>query len=79
VFIAGERVLACEVRTKAIEYRDDIEPMLPHESPAEIAHTSLLVARTLGLLWTGIDYRLTPEHYVFLEAYASPMSPGFES
>ena len=35
--------------------------------------------RTLGLVWTGIDFRLTPDgRYVFLEANPSPMFIGFE-
>jgi D-alanine-D-alanine ligase-like ATP-grasp enzyme len=37
------------------------------------------IARTLGLVWTGIDFRLTPDGvYVFLEANPSPMFMGFE-
>ena len=37
-------------------------------------------ARELDLLWTGIDYRLTPDRqYVFLEANPSPMFLGFQS
>jgi glutathione synthase/RimK-type ligase-like ATP-grasp enzyme len=37
------------------------------------------IAEALELLWTGIDFRLTPEgHYVFLEANPSPMFLGFE-
>jgi glutathione synthase/RimK-type ligase-like ATP-grasp enzyme len=80
VFIAGDHVLACEVRTEAIDYRDGPDAaLLPHELPAETAHSSLAVARTLGLVWTGIDYRLTPDgEYFFLEANPSPMFLGFE-
>jgi hypothetical protein len=80
VFVAGERVLACEVRTDAIDFRDDQDPqIIAIDLPAEIAAQSLRIASALELRWTGIDYRRTPvgEHY-FLEANPSPMFLGFE-
>ncbi len=81
VFIAGERVLSCEIPSESIDFRDDANPVvLPHDLPAEIAEQCLRVARTLELLWTGIDLRRTPEgRYLFLEANPSPMFQGFES
>jgi glutathione synthase/RimK-type ligase-like ATP-grasp enzyme len=81
VFVAGERVLACEVRTSELDYREDREPqLLVHALPEAIASQSIRIARELDLLWTGIDFRLTPEgDYVFLEANPSPMFLGFES
>lgn len=81
VFVAGERVLACDVQTAALDFRDDQDPrIVQHELPAEVASWCLKVARTLDLLWTGIDLRLTPEgKYVFLEANPSPMFIGFET
>jgi hypothetical protein len=81
VFVAGERVLACEVRTEALDFRDDQEPQIvPHELPAEVAGDCVDVARALDLLWTGIDFRLAPEgRYFFLEANPSPMFLGFEA
>jgi glutathione synthase/RimK-type ligase-like ATP-grasp enzyme len=81
VFIAGERVLACEIPSESIDFRDDANPVvLPHDLPAEIGEQCLLVARTLELLWTGIDLRRTEEgRYLFLEANPSPMFQGFES
>jgi glutathione synthase/RimK-type ligase-like ATP-grasp enzyme len=80
VFVAGDRVLACEVRSRTLDYRADAEPeLLVHRLPAEIAAMSRQIARELSLLWTGIDYRLTPDgRYVFLEANPSPMFLGFE-
>jgi glutathione synthase/RimK-type ligase-like ATP-grasp enzyme len=80
-FVAGERVLACEVRTGALDFRDDQDPQIvPHDLPAEVAGQCLRAARALDLVWTGIDLRLTPEgRYVFLEANPSPMFLGFES
>ncbi len=81
VFVAGKRVLACEVRTESLDFRDDSEPVIvPHDLPAEVAGWCLETARALDLLWTGIDLRRSPEgRYVFLEANPSPMFMGFQS
>jgi hypothetical protein len=81
VFVAGERVLACEVRSGSLDFRDDDNPhIVPHDLPDDVAAWCLRAARALELLWTGIDLRLTPEgRYVFLEANPSPMFMGFES
>jgi hypothetical protein len=81
VFVAGERVLACEVRTEALDFRDDGDPQIVrHDLPDDVADWCLKAARALELVWTGIDLRLTPEgRYVFLEANPSPMFLGFES
>jgi hypothetical protein len=81
VFVAGERVLACEVRTDSLDFRDDNEAHIEkHALPADVAAWCLTAARALELVWTGIDLRLTPEgRYVFLEANPSPMFMGFES
>jgi glutathione synthase/RimK-type ligase-like ATP-grasp enzyme len=81
VFVAGDRVLACEVRTAAADFREDQQAeLLVHFLPPEIAMQSQRIARELCLLWTGIDYRLTPAgEYVFLEANPSPMFLGFEA
>jgi hypothetical protein len=81
VFVAGDEVLACEVRTAALDYRADTHAELAvHPLPPEIALMSRHIARELALLWTGIDYRLSPGgRYVFLEANPSPMFLGFEA
>ena len=80
VFVAGERVLACEVRTETIDFRDDPDPVIEAvEIPDEIAEQSIAIARTLHLQWTGIDYRRTDDgEYVYFEANPSPMFIGFE-
>lgn len=79
-FVAGSRVLGCEIRARTLDYRDDDEArVVPHDLPPAIQEQSVRVARALDLLWTGIDYRLTPDgRYVFLEANPSPMFMGFE-
>jgi len=80
VFVAGERVFACEVRSASVDFRDDPDPeIVAVDLPEEIADRSLRIARRLHLLWTGIDFRRTAEgRYVFLEANPSPMFLGFE-
>jgi hypothetical protein len=79
-FVAGERVLVCEVRTCALDYRTDAGPeLIAHTLPPPLEDMCRRIARELKLLWTGIDFRLTPEgEYVFLEANPSPMFLGFE-
>ena len=79
VFVAGERVLACEIATGSLDFRDDeAADISAHALPPEMAETSLRIARALDLVWTGIDFRLAPDgRYVFLEANPSPMFIGF--
>ncbi len=80
VFVAGDEVLACEVRTPQLDYREDLQAeLLVHPLPADVRALSLHIARALELRWTGIDFRLTPSgEYVFLEANPSPMFLGFQ-
>jgi glutathione synthase/RimK-type ligase-like ATP-grasp enzyme len=80
VFVAGDRVLACEVQTNAVDFRDDPDPRIVQcDLPGDMADSCLKAARALSLLWTGIDLRRTPDgRYIFLEANPSPMFLGFE-
>ena len=81
VFVAGDRVLACEVYSAAIDFRDDEDPR-DHSAHLAGKGGGMVPAGGAGLelLWTGIDLRLTPERrYLFLEANPSPMFLGFES
>jgi len=81
VFVAGQRVLACEIKTTHIDFRDDSDPLItPCVLPANVTDWCLRAARALELVWTGIDLRRTPAgRHVFLEANPSPMFLGFES
>jgi glutathione synthase/RimK-type ligase-like ATP-grasp enzyme len=80
VFVAGERVLACESLAEALDYREDEQAgARSHRLPPEVEGQCLRIAHELELLWTGIDMRRTPEgRYVFLEANPSPWFLGFE-
>lgn len=81
VFVAGEQVMACEIQSSFLDFRDDPDPcIVPHSLPRNIQQDCLRIAQLLDLLWTGIDFRLNPEgQYIFLEANPSPMFLGFES
>lgn len=81
VFVAGERVLACEVMSGEIDFREDPDPrIVPHPLPREVEQQCRQAAQVLHLKWTGIDLRLSPEgRYVFLEANPSPMFMGFQA
>jgi glutathione synthase/RimK-type ligase-like ATP-grasp enzyme len=81
VFVAGKRVYACEVRTAAVDFRDDPDPAIAAcELPDDVRAWCLRAAEALELVWTGIDVRRTPDgRHVFLEANPSPMFLGFEA
>ena len=80
VFVAGDRVLACQIETDALDFRDDPQAKITAcKLPPEIHEQSMAIASTLELNWTGIDFRRTLEgRYVFFEANPSPMFIGFE-
>lgn len=80
VFVAGERIAACEIKTTQLDYRDDPRAMIVVTTlPADVVDWCHRVAETLHLAWTGIDLRRTPDgRHVFLEANPSPMFLGFE-
>ncbi len=81
VFVAGHQILACEVRTEHLDFRDDRRPeIIAHSLTDQMAAQSFKIANALNLNWAGIDYRLDVDgEYYFLEANPSPMFAGFES
>ncbi|MEM9007205.1 MAG: hypothetical protein AAGE59_27215 [Cyanobacteria bacterium P01_F01_bin.86] len=80
VYVIGNALYAAEIRSAAIDFRSDQEAhIVPLEIPDKIQQQSHQIARALGLTWTAIDWRLTPEgKFVFLEANPSPMFIHFE-
>ncbi|MCE9547368.1 MAG: RimK-like protein [Planctomycetia bacterium] len=80
VFVVGQRVLACEIKTDAIDFRDDqAAPIVPVPLPDDVAEQCLQIAAALELVWTGIDLKRTPDgQYIYLEANPSPMFLGFQ-
>ena len=79
-YVIGESVYSAEIRTAAVDFRDDSQAQLiPVELPAEIKQQCLAIAKAFMLEWTAIDWRKQPTgEYVFLEANPSPMFLYFE-
>ena len=80
VFVAGQRVLACEIQTEHVDFRADPNPRITACTlPAEVTAWCLSAARALRLSWSGMDWRRSASgRYTFLEANPSPMFLGFE-
>jgi len=81
VFVAGQRVMACRLDSRTLDYRDD--PKV-HISAVPLSQDAQIMCRRisekLDLHWTGIDFREAPDgNLVFLEANPSPMFMGFET
>ncbi len=80
VFVAGERVMACEVRSGCLDFRDDADPEIVEVGlPGTVSDGCRRIAGELGLVWAGIDLRRTERgEYFYFEANPSPMFLGFE-
>jgi len=81
VFVAGSKVMACRIETDALDFREDPNVRIdPHSLSRPVSDACRRIARSLHLVWTGIDLRLTEKgEYFFFEANPSPMFLGFES
>ena len=78
-FINGE-TFAAEIQSQTLDFRDDPRaPIVPIELPETVQAACVHVAEELGLLFSGIDLRRTPEQeYVFIEGNPSPMFLHFQ-
>ncbi|MCG8586105.1 MAG: hypothetical protein MI757_15460 [Pirellulales bacterium] len=81
VFVAGDRVMACELRTDALDFRDDDDPeIVAIELPDKMTDVCREICKALSLVWTGMDFRRTEDGtYYYFESNPSPMFLGFES
>ena len=84
VHVVGERVLACEVRSEADDYRYARQrgmaiEVKPAEVPGALSERCVALSRALGLAVSGIDLRCTDdgEWYCF-EVNPSPGFPYYE-
>ena len=79
-YVMGNSIFSAEIRSDAQDFRtDEHAELIPFDVPESIAHQATQICRTLGLDWSGIDWRRTPEgEYIFLEANPSPMFANFE-
>ncbi|MBX2860934.1 MAG: hypothetical protein KTR14_06850 [Vampirovibrio sp.] len=81
VYLVGDALFAAEMQTQALDFRDDpqvnITPITLPDGVASDCHT---LAKTLGLVFSGIDLRRsTTGEYVFIEGNPSPMFLHFEA
>lgn len=79
-YVIGESVYSAEIRSEALDFRDDQQAaLIPRQVPPAIETQCRAIAQKFRLHWTAIDWRLTPAgEYVFLEANPSPMFIHFE-
>jgi len=80
VYLVGEELFAAEILTDALDFRQDRNARInPIGLSNAVAEDCFTLARTLGLVFSGIDVRRTPGgEYVFLEGNPSPMFGYFE-
>lgn len=80
VYLVGEELFAAEILTDALDFRRDRNARInPIDLPEAIMKDCRTLAKTLGLVFSGIDIRRTPSgEYVFLEGNPSPMFSYFE-
>jgi glutathione synthase/RimK-type ligase-like ATP-grasp enzyme len=79
-YVIGESVYSAEIRTHAVDFREDLDAeLIPVELPESIQKQCLAITKAFMLEWTAIDWRVKPTgEYVFLEANPSPMFIHFE-
>ncbi|MCC2618219.1 hypothetical protein LJ739_18325 [Aestuariibacter halophilus] len=79
-YVVGQRHFSAEIRATTIDYRQDPDArIVPVTLPDKMARLALSLADSLGMVWGGIDWRLSDDgDYYFLEINPSPMFIGFE-
>lgn len=79
-YLVGETIFSAEIRSTAKDFRTDEDAeLIPITIPPDIKQQAIAICRALGLEWSGIDWRRTPDgNYIFLEANPSPMFVNFE-
>jgi len=83
-YLIGDEIFAGEIRSKnigdTVDFRADPDAeIVPIQLPDAIATQCRQIAQFLGLVYTGIDIRRTPDgEHVFLEANPAPMFIHFE-
>ncbi len=81
VYGIGSEIFSAEIRTNALDFRDDPEAeIVPVKMPENIQNDCLKIMELLDLKFTGIDIRYNPDtkEYIFIEANPSPMFLHFE-
>jgi len=80
VFVLGGKVIASFlIEGDEIDYREGTKSVRPYEVTPEIAALSIKACKTLGLIFSGIDFKLRPDgSVVCIECNPSPMFEGFD-
>lgn len=79
-YVIGESVYTAEIRSSALDFREDLDAeLIPIDLPEAFHKQCLAISQAFMLEWTAIDWRVKPTgEYVFLEANPSPMFVHFE-
>ncbi|MCE3235719.1 MAG: hypothetical protein K0Q50_1899 [Vampirovibrio sp.] len=80
VYMVKDEVFAGEIHSRTLDFREDPDALIvPIQLPSAIEQDCRIIMRILGLMYTGIDARRTPQgEYVFLEGNPCPMFMHFE-
>lgn len=80
LFRVGRQWLAFEVRSAALDYRDDPRPALQAVTPPpELLAPLTRLTDAMGLDWAASDFKLCPERGpIYLETNANPMFAAFD-
>lgn len=80
IYLVKDEIFAGEIHSRTLDFRDDPQALIvPIALPDSVAQNCLTLMRVLGLVYTGIDTRRTPDgEYVFLEGNPCPMFMHFE-
>jgi hypothetical protein len=79
-YLIKDQLFAAEIQSHTLDFRDDPgAPIVPIKLPAAAEQDCHQALQLLGLAYSGIDLRRTPQgEYVFLEANPCPMFIYFE-
>jgi glutathione synthase/RimK-type ligase-like ATP-grasp enzyme len=74
-YVVGDEIYAMEIQSSTLDFREDQGALrMRVDLPAPVAEDCLKLARTLDLVFTGIDLRRTPDNeYVFFEGNPTPV------
>ena len=73
-YVLNDRTWGVEVRSQTLDLNmDDTATRVAYELPANIAADCVRMREVAGLVWTAVDFRITPGgQHVFFEANSSP-------
>jgi glutathione synthase/RimK-type ligase-like ATP-grasp enzyme len=79
VHVVGSDIYASEVSSEQWVSKIDHQTTAAISLSKDLQEQCFLISKTLGMVWTGIDFRKTPQgDYYFLEANPSPQYPIYE-